>query len=226
MKWFLIGMAAYAAVFAVVVNSVKQPPPPIVALRPAPPAAPMQVTPPKGKPLGIVRLHEVVSGHFVCTGFVIGKTTLFTAAHCIPLEMTLEVRAADGKRTGIIAIAVGGNPRADLAIMRGRLKSFTPLLYTSDPKAILNNIEGSSRKITACGYPYGGSLLCVPVTNRRMYAFHIAGDGYLYPGMSGGPVFDEETKTVIALNSAVNETSILIAPLVEIYAACDVEAEQ
>ena len=213
-KWLILGLVVYAVAFGAAVHSVKTEQPVATS-----------VATQKPLPMGIVRLHEMGSGRFTCSGFVVGKTTLITAAHCIPPELLLEVRAADGKRTGIVAMAVGGNARADLAIMRGRFKRFAPLQYSYDPKVVLNNIESNSKKLLACGFPYGGKLLCTPVTNRHMYAFHIAANGYLYPGMSGGPVIDEATNTVIALNSAVTENVILIAPLIEIYSACDVKPE-
>ena len=215
-------IVAYLAIFAIAYNVAKKATKP--ALTYITPKEVIEVAPPV-KQMGIVRLHEVVSGTFVCSGVVIGKTTLFTAAHCIPDEMVLEVRAANGVRTGIIAYAVGGNPRADLAIMRGRLKRFQPLTYSASPKVILNNIESNARTIIACGFPYGGELLCSPVLDRRMFAFHISGRGYLYPGMSGGPVIDEATGTVIGVNSAVTEKNILLAPLIEIWAACNVQPE-
>lgn len=174
---------------------------------------------------GIVRLHELESGNFTCTGFVVGKTTLFTAAHCIPETQTLEVRAANGEKTGIIVFAVGVSPRADLAIMRGRLSRFTPLPYSHDPKVILNSAMNGIGSALACGYPYGGRLLCSEVTSLRMFAFQFAGLGNLYPGMSGGPVLDRATGTVVAVNSAVNSDYVFLSPLIEIYAACSVTPE-
>lgn len=216
MKWILAGLLMWSALFYVTASSVK---------RNNPPSRPQKVTLPAQDSSGIVRLHNTLTGDFVCSGFVVGKTTLFTAAHCIPSDMMLEVRASNGIRTGIIAWAVGGNAQADLAIMRGRLKRFSPVAYARSAQVVLNNIEGNDRKIVTCGYPYGGSLLCVPMRNRKMFAFQISGSGYLYPGMSGGPVFDEATNTVIALNSAVTENVILVAPLIEIYKACNVEPE-
>ena len=181
----------------------------------------------------IVRLHDPKEGHFFCSGVIVGKSTLLTANHCTSGmfaeaafgEVIAEIRDADGEPTGIMATFVAGNGRADYAILTGDFSSFAIRGHSADPHVILDNIENNGRSIMACGYPYGGKLMCSPVTDRHMMAFYIAGHGYLYPGMSGGPVVDVATGIVIGVNSAVTEENVLLAPLIEIYAALNVSPE-
>jgi hypothetical protein len=45
------------------------------------------------------------------------------------------------------------------------------------------------------------------------YGFLMGAQGFLFPGMSGGPVIDMYTGRVIALNSAVSEHMVLLAPI-------------
>lgn len=181
----------------------------------------------------IVRLHDPKEGRFFCSGVIVGQATLLTANHCTsgmfaeaaPGDVIAEIRDADGQPTGILASFVAGNSRADFAILTGDFSSFAVRGHSADPHFILDNIESNGRSVMACGYPYGGKLMCSPVTDRHMMAFYIAGHGYLYPGMSGGPVVDVATGIVIGVNSAVTETNVLLAPLIEIYAALNVTPE-
>lgn len=169
----------------------------------------------------IVRMHDLSDGRFFCSAVIINSTTAFTAAHCVRAADTFEIRGSNRVSVGATATAAGINDRGDVAVLKGDFSKFRSLIADTDPRIILGNIESDKRKIITCGYPYGGSLLCVPVTKRRMLQFFIGGQGYLYPGMSGGPVIDVATGHVIAVNSAVTDSEVMLAPLIEIYAATE-----
>lgn len=209
LKLVFAGLTAWAIMFLIIVQLV--------------PKDTSFATPePQNKLSGIIRLHDAQSGRFFCSGVVVDRRTLFTAGHCTP-GMIAEVRAADGKPTGIIVRTKGAQERGDVGIMRGDLRRFAPVKFSVDPGTILNNIESNKRKIMACGFPWGGPMLCVPVTDRHQAIFQIGGRGYLYPGMSGGPVIDQATGTVIGVNSRVTETEVVFSPLINIYEACNVK---
>lgn len=229
MKKILIGAAGVAAWFAILAAIVTS-----KAVSPA--VAPQAVTEINAgsKRGSIVRLHDPETGAFFCSGVVVGNHTLLTAGHCTvgntlfgnaPGTVIAEVRDASEEPTGIMATLAGASARADYAILEGDFTSFAVRGHDVTPFGILDNIENNARSIMACGYPYGGKLFCGAVTDRRMMGFSIAGHGYLYPGMSGGPVIDVATGKVIAVNSAVYESVVLLSPLIEIYAALHVTPE-
>jgi hypothetical protein len=49
--------------------------------------------------------------------------------------------------------------------------------------------------------------------------------GYLFPGMSGGPSFDAITGDVIAVTTGGFQKSLLLSPIIEIFASFGVEIE-
>lgn len=176
----------------------------------------------------IVRLHTT-HGEFFCSGVVVGRSTIFTAAHCVVQfeigAMDISVRGEDGKPIGVIAKVAGLNQRADFAILRGNFRRFAPRIADIDPRIILKDMESDKRKIIACGYPWAGKLFCTSVTERQIANFQISGRGALWPGMSGGPVIDVVTGHVLGVNSAMSGNKMIFTPLVEIYAALDVAPE-
>lgn len=172
----------------------------------------------------IVRLHTL-EGQFFCSGVVVGRHTIFTAAHCVDGADQISVRGEDGKPLGVVAKVAGANGRADFAILRGDFRRFAARPADIDPRSIMKDIQSNKRKIIACGYPWAGKLFCSTVTDRVVMNFQIAGEGSLWPGMSGGPVIDAATGHVIGVNSAMSGSKMIFTPLVEIYAALDVSPE-
>lgn len=173
----------------------------------------------------IIRLHDVETGEFFCSGVVISNTRIVTAAHCLvvpglfgyEVRREVEVRDRDNSPGKIIAKFESGNPRQDLATLKGNFQKFDqrPIITAADT---LNRIFLSGRNLLACGYPEGGALRCSPFQQRHRTLFFFSGTGYLYPGMSGGPVIDEDTGAVIAVNQAVNEAGeAIVSPLVELF---------
>lgn len=213
-RWFVVGAIAWATCFALVLDFVKSPK---VAAQPV--SA-------RKKLSAIVRLHDPKDGRFFCSGVVVGPRTLITANHCVsdtaPGDVAAEVRAEDGIGTNKLAYFVHGNYQADYAILKGDFSKFDSAAFDFKPAEI---IAGMSSRVQSCGYPYGGKLFCVEVKSLRQNRFGFSGSGVLYPGMSGGPVFNMETGHVIAVNSAVTDNEVILAPLIEIYANLQIQAE-
>lgn len=173
----------------------------------------------------IVRLHEVGSGRFFCSGVVISDGMILTAAHCVVREglfgdgyvlPQVEIRTENGRSIGVIATTVGANPRQDVAILGGDFSMFDKRDVETRPEALEKSFL-HSKTITACGYPEGGRLACTTVTHVTHMNFGFSADGFLYPGMSGGPVIDQETGKVIAVNTAVMDSRIYVSPTIELY---------
>lgn len=191
-----------------------------VLLTNAAPNVAAQMAPPALKASAIVRLHEPKTGRFFCSGVVVEEHRVLTAAHCvidIPPGDKVSVRDLNGHVMGVLATVEGLSERADYAVLRGNFSKFYHMVAETSPLGILNNISNNKRKIIACGFPWSGDLFCTPVTDRIQMNFSIAAQGFLYPGMSGGPVIDVATGHVIGVNSAVNGPMIILAPIIEIY---------
>jgi S1-C subfamily serine protease len=120
----------------------------------------------------------------------------------------------------LYATLAGANPRQDVAILEGDFRAFAKLAIETDPNAIEASFT-QSKRIVACGYPAGGKLNCNQVTSSYFFQFFYRGKAHLYPGQSGGPVFDMETGKIIAVNTAVHEDSVILAPLAELFAQLD-----
>lgn len=173
----------------------------------------------------IVRLHDE-KGRFFCSGTVISNHRILTAAHCVVQDFgfygtmviaKVQIRTQDNKVVGY-AVVEAANPRQDLAMLRGE---FTAL----DKRQVMTNMNEISdaflklpAKILACGYPDAGPLRCARISYLDRENFAFAGRGGLYPGMSGGPVFDLRSGKIIAVNTAVEGNHVILSPLIELYA--------
>lgn len=185
----------------------------------------------------IVRLYNF-DGYFVCSGTVTNARTVITAAHCLAGASRpaspgspapgFEVRGADGKPTGVISYLGGYNGQADQAVLFGNFKAFDTRNIITDPRTVIKLFENSKNLMT-CGYPYGGELFCLPINNPKQFLFQFKATGYLYPGMSGGPVIDKDTGSVIAVNTGAmitqddSDTLIILSPTIEIFASTNTE---
>lgn len=172
----------------------------------------------------IVRLHDL-QGRFFCSGVVISESRILTAAHCILRESLfgmeavpkVEIRTQSNSPRQLYATPEADNDREDIAILKGDFRGLQvrPIIVDS---AKLNSIfMNPDSKIIACGYPAGGPLRCSHVDQVDRMLFFFSARGWLYPGMSGGPVFDG-SGNVIAVNQAVTEIGrIIVSPLIELF---------
>jgi S1-C subfamily serine protease len=145
-----------------------------------------------------VRLYK--NGQFICSGVVIGKNYLLTASHCMvdeDLVMKKDKFTVSNASGEIIALGkpAGVNTRMDWGLLEGNFSAFpaAPLVTTRIPQG----------EVAACGYPQGShDLMCSPLVTVINDTFFIKCQGVIFPGMSGGPVFDAQGN-VVGLNVAV-----------------------
>jgi hypothetical protein len=173
----------------------------------------------------IIRLHDKDSGNFFCSGTVVSNHTIVTAAHCVmgyPREAAfIEIRSPKNKSFNppIYVSVLGANERTDQAMLYGDFRLFEKMEMEIAPQPIIDSFYRPDNNIILCGYPYGGKLLCQPFKHPRQYAFQVQGESHVYPGMSGGPVFDLHTNKIVAVNTAANELYVIVSPLTEIFEA-------
>lgn len=180
-----------------------------------PTAEVLQMTTKDGKFPGIVRL-TMKDGRFYCSGAVISDTEVLTAAHCIinmPLE--LDIESATFEKFKVPSIAYSLNPRADVAIIKGDFSKFSKFKFDSSP---ISDILVNNYDLAGCGFPYAGELVCYRMELPVKMVDVIGVIGQLYAGMSGGPVIDMNTGIIYAVNHAVTNEMVLIAPIVNLKA--------
>lgn len=180
---------------------------------------------------GVIRLHNQ-EGDFFCTGFVISNEYALTAAHCIDdsnifgTSLTpnlITIKSSENAPTGIEARAAAMDQRRNIGLLRG---NFTNFAKTRIYEGMLRITPGLT-VFAACGFPGGQSAYtCSQFQVVGTYFFMIAGYGLLYPGMSGGPVFDQLSGTVVGINSRVSTEVAIITPLIGALAGFGIEKEK
>jgi hypothetical protein len=150
-----------------------------------------------------------------CSATVISDTQILTAAHCLPQQVEVTVLSlpnAKGKITTLKAMAYKANFRADYAIIKGSFKRFSKMKIMINPRG---DIFYSNYNMVACGFAYGITDACFPLMGKPMkFIDQIKVVGQLYAGMSGGPVIDLNTGTVVAVNTAATDGFVIISPLI------------
>lgn len=165
----------------------------------------------------IVRLHQ--NGHFFCSGIVIAANYVLTAAHCVAdASGTIEILTLQGESV-TTSEHWSADERSDLAVIECDCSAFNAMEVDSTAATVLSNIPTKtvSSPILACGYPHGGGIFCSELTDLSPQYFSLHAHGYLYPGMSGGPVINMRTNRVFAVNTAVAEQGVLVSPLIELW---------
>lgn len=169
----------------------------------------------------IVRLVDERTGRFFCSGTVVSDKIIITAAHCVgdallgfPVSTRsyISVRDANNKELAIATVH-RFFLRTDQAMLTGDFSKLPKMELELSAEGAHDSL---SSNLIACGYPYGERLVCAKITNATHYGFFLMATGYLFPGMSGGPVIDTATGKQIAINYAVQEQQVLLAPLVGI----------
>jgi hypothetical protein len=152
-------------------------------------------TTPKLQP--IVQLYR--NGQFYCTAFVIGNNYALTASHCLVNEDwdgktddAIEIRL-DNKPTGVVGKAAATDFRRDLGLISGDFRKF-------DIMPLDNDDPGLAPDLITCGFPGGNKhVLCTHFIPEVNDLFSIKGEGFLQPGMSGGPVINPQINAVVGI---------------------------
>lgn len=171
----------------------------------------------------IVQLY--VNGDFICSGVVIDEQYAVTAAHCLTdqnndVEISpFFVRDPKNLQSTVKSKVVGVNRSIDYGLLRGNFRNFK-----KSPINVYYDEFASNGAFMACGFPYGQNRIsCMSINPQGNYIFQILAIGKLYPGMSGGPVFNLITGNVIGVNSAAGQGFVLIAPLIGLYGSFGIE---
>lgn len=149
-----------------------------------------------GKNIGIVRLDLGSGGH--CTGSVINEQYIVTAAHCLHGEQNKDIKIImnGGIDNNIVGHVVGYEGRTDLGLIRGEFKDFEPVTFNFTDAFF----QLKPTRALACGYPLGqNKVVCHALILIANDFNNIFGQGYAVPGMSGGPVFDIDSKNAVAV---------------------------
>ena len=178
----------------------------------------------KGKAPPVIRLHDKETDEFFCSAIIVSANYAVTAAHCVSersrTKPSIKIHTVDGAETPVEGIAAFYEGRSDTALILGDFSGFNHLEMATSPLIVLTILSTPGFQVIACGFPYGGAIFCTPFTERHGNLFGFAGSGYLYPGMSGGPVMVEQNGTalVVAINTSVTESGIYVSPLIELLA--------
>jgi S1-C subfamily serine protease len=173
----------------------------------------------------IVRLHTL-DGRFFCSGVVVSAGKILTAGHCvlapnpfpglIPDHISkkpIQIRTSDNIIVGVFAVPLNANSTTDIAVLVGDFTKFDIAEVEKDTLEIHNSFY-KDKYIKACGFPYGGNFVCITAVDTAKYSIYYGSyDGGLWPGMSGGPVFNKHGK-IIGLNQAVSKDMNIYSPLV------------
>ena len=169
----------------------------------------------------IIRLYDA-SGQFFCTGVVIGANYALTASHCLVDEEGVMRKEHvhvlnDDKSISVDAKPAGVNLRMDWGLLHGD--------FSKIPGSLVFEVGfEASPGVIACGYPHGANAITcqvlVPYMNDGFFIKCQPG-GMLFPGMSGGPVFDKEGHLVglnIAAYPAAQRGGVAYSPVTSILA--------
>ena len=103
----------------------------------------------------------------------------------------------------------------------GNFSNFNKIKVALSPTEVIDSLG----PYKSCGFPYGDTPICESIRISGPLGFFLAGQGYLYPGMSGGPLFDVSTKTVIGVNSRVYNSTSLFSPIIGFFKSVGIKVE-
>lgn len=154
-----------------------------------------------------------------CSGAVISKDYILTAAHCVDnLDEEVGILLEDDTfitKGRVVAMV----PYRDVAIIRGDFNDFHNIKADFDGEFQTNL---GNTNVVSCGFPGGGNKeYCVVLQYKSNYFFkHSFSGGIIYRGMSGGPVFIRTMKNCILVSgSPVNKDCVIEDVLIGVNSA-------
>lgn len=164
---------------------------------------------------------RIISEDGKCSGTVIDKSYVLTAAHCVVNSRSFMSKTVftilnenGDDDSGVNGIAVALDLHRDVALIKGDFKQFQKAKVDWDGLRIR---DLSALSITSCGFPAGGKTFCSKMIGVSNYLFKITFyGGIIQEGMSGGPAIDLQSKEIIGVNSAVSDSYTLVGPVVGI----------
>lgn len=171
-------------------------------------------------PSPVVELKNA-EGQTFCSGTVISDDYVLTAAHCLMDHDSLipginknTITIRDSRELAISSgVAAGLNQRSDVGLVKGDFRAFTKA------KIMIRayQLPQFTGPTLSCGFPRGETLSCFPVGPLSLYYDATSAPGIMFFGMSGGPVIDVPTMTVIAVNTAVANGVGIYSPIVGLF---------
>lgn len=165
---------------------------------------------------------------YFCTGFAISDKLALTAGHCLvdssgermtTDEITikdLEFKEIGKGKAGAI------NTRADMGVVVGDFSYLNKVKLRLDP----GGFYGTNGPYIACGFAWGSlPAKCFSLSPQTNYFFQVKCSGELYPGMSGGPVLDEDSHEIVGINAAVTDGAVIITPTNGLIGALELKIE-
>lgn len=159
----------------------------------------------------MIQIPQLKTASTICTAFVISPQLAITAAHCLGSPPEAYILADQRKSHFQAFTPIRVNQSRDIAILQGDFSHYESLKLSN-----LSGVEELGHTFTACGFPFGGHLVCTQVKTIGNYQHKIKLTGVILAGMSGGPVYDQESKMVFFMNDAVSDGFLIASPLINI----------
>lgn len=151
--------------------------------------------------------------HGQCSGWVVSRHYLITAAHCLNEDGYQELGkyrlySSSGIDTEVDATVGGYDADSDLGYLVGDFSKFH-ILKTD----LISEQFMEKHSYIAFGFPQGQKEISYShFVLKEMDGFKVKGFGHFVQGMSGGPIVNENG-VAVALINAVDGNVVIISPL-------------
>lgn len=202
---------------------------------------------PESPEFPVIRLHRVNpkdGSGFYCSAFVVSNAYAVTAGHCIEgtsgmTKAKIAIYNRELKDTGVVAKAAAINRRGDVGLITGDFSKFRKIRILVSAQEYNNVIQGltgpgpyaeqmkmmGQPRFIACGYPYGDAMMCSGVRPAGLSTFMIMGSALVFPGMSGGPLIDQDYGIAVGVNSFATDGVNGFGSLISIIASFEIEVK-
>lgn len=156
------------------------------------------------------QVYKLQSDSSSCSAFVVSNNMAITAEHCV--RGGSQFKLLLGKGTFYVDVEpVRTFTVGDLALLVGGFEEFNKVsIHPKIEQVLSKNDEVEGR---ACGFPWGSvKPVCISFEGISMWNLFFSSESFLFPGMSGGPVFvgSEVIGVNVALIGHLSLYSLLI----------------